>query len=565
MITASEGSSGGASPQFLGLSSPTPAVGGPTGGGDGTLTGVTAMLVEDVADVGGNGGDGVSRGDRVSGRAGQGDCVVYAGRADGCIAVCIFGRSDGSRDVSSVSSSSILDVIEPPAQWKSSAGGVRLLRLFPKNKMISSSFITAAPTAPDINGGCVSHDLLVVYDNGAWARYNREGGVLRTLAPGSCGWRLSAAAIGPHPEFADIFRLEPRRRGMRWAPRQPTCGAVSVSPNGAELYLASPVIGEHCIYLWDLGDDRTTEILEPTPEPETGGNDGCLSETEEGTTATTTEADHPDTLPPAQPHPPRRRHTGSWETLKLNTWGDVQRLEFHTDKVMCLDHLPDGGLVSGGNDKRIVVWRPDKNRQRRRPGGCDDPDEAENSERGDSALTPACHTVSPGAVRALVVTSDGSKLFTAGADRNIRAWDISHPAKVILLRAFAGGHDGFVTSVALLPSPDEPRFVVSGSEGRPGGTWVKGDGGVNVWRVSDGRCVQSVTRQTGDITALHVRREGESEWDESLGGDGAAQVALLSASKDGTVVVWEVGWQGPEDRGRSRNIRWSAGFLLQDK
>ena len=46
--------------------------------------------------------------------------------------------------------------------------------------------------------------------------------------------------------------------------------------------------------------------------------------------------------------------------------------------------------------------------------------------------------------------------------------------------------------------------VVSGCEANPGGFWVKGDGAVKVWRVSDGRCVQTigVPGHAGDVVAI---------------------------------------------------------------
>jgi WD40 repeat protein len=297
------------------------------------------------------------------------------------------------------------------------------------------------------------------------------------------------------------------------------------------------------------------------------------------------------------------------------------------DEVMCLAELPRGGLVSGGNDKVITVWRPE---------GEDDGDAAAADDAngggsiggggGGGGMVVACHTVSPGAVRALAVTADGCRLFTAGADKNIRAWDISRPARgIILLKAFKGGHDGFVTSIALLPSAADPRFVVSGSEvglyklnsvypqlesarfqplnlecdvlvsnftfkfslhryteGKAGGFYMKGDGGIKVWRARDGQCVHTVSHQEGDITAFQVSRHrtrasdtggsgAGSSAEAASGSGGEREVAgVMSASKDGTVVEWRVDWKDTDRRrggslGGSHNIKWSTGFLTQGK
>ena len=176
-------------------------------------------------------------------------------------------------------------------------------------------------------------------------------------------------------------------------------------------------------------------------------------------------------------------------------------------------------------------------------------------------------TKSPGAVRALAVSADGKQIFSAGADRNIRLWELSMDIGLILVRAFQGGHDGVVTSIALL-DPSDPRHVVSGSEGRSGGVWAKGDGGIKVWRASDGKCLLTTTKQTGDITAFHVCVDpgasgaaGEQQ-DEAAGAIGG----VMSASKDGTVVEWAVEWSqdaggGGGSGGQGHTMQWKAGTL----
>lgn len=231
------GFGGGAQGQLSGFSSPT--AGGVLGGAGGgqTLIGVTAMLVSEGGFRGGvvRGGDGGSgfRGDSGGDTIGtrDDDVLVYCGRADGCVAVCSGGGGGGK---STNYNSSILGVLSPPAQWNGSGGGVRLLRLIPRKSSSSSSSFTDP-------GGGEAHDLFIVYDNGTWARFTRalgRGGtrvsfdsaersnghvagstnrVAASSSPcpyggdvGSFGWRLSAAAPGPHPELADIFRLKPR-------------------------------------------------------------------------------------------------------------------------------------------------------------------------------------------------------------------------------------------------------------------------------------------------------------------------------------------------------------------
>lgn len=139
--------------------------------------------------------------------------------------------------------------------------------------------------------------------------------------------------------------------------------------------------------------------------------------------------------------------------------------------------------------------------------------------------------------------------------------------------------------------------MVSGSEGKSGGFWLKGDGGIKVWRVSDGQCMHTASHQTGDITAFHIRRHPGSVAGSRPGASAATYAAagarvgagtgssadttsikasslssswrsdeqevsrVMSASKDGTVVEWEVEWREEDLRGGSHNLKWSAGFL----
>ena len=72
-------------------------------------------------------------------------------------------------------------------------------------------------------------------------------------------WRVSSSSPGPHPEFADPARLVPLRERSRRARRPPRVGAVRLASDGAALYLSSPVVGEHCVYRWDLPPESEEE------------------------------------------------------------------------------------------------------------------------------------------------------------------------------------------------------------------------------------------------------------------------------------------------------------------
>jgi WD40 repeat protein len=221
---------------------------------------------------------------------------------------------------------------------------------------------------------------------------------------------------------------------------------------------------------------------------------------------------------------------------------------------MCLAPLPGGGFASGGNDARLVAWRPSAEVSEGGGGG---------EQRGGSFVSGGVRVVretkSGGAIRALAISPDATRWFTAGSEGNVRAWDASdlEGRGFVLLRAFRGGHQGFVTSLAVLPPQSAPesdadksdaaRYVVSGSEGSPGGYWSKGDGAVKVWRVGDGACVCTTpAKQSGDVVAVRPV---------------ASRSVLACAASDGTVAEWDVLWPKRRGAGSDDDITWERGFL----
>jgi len=104
----------------------------------------------------------------------------------------------------------------------------------------------------------------------------------------------------------------------------------------------------------------------------------------------------------------------------------------------------------------------------------------------------------------------------------------------VYTRSFAGDHEGFVTALATLGGGNRCDFLLSGSEGGiKGDMWTPGDGGVKVWRVSDGYCTQSADtmRCDGTCTALVVRTDGAGR-----------AIGVLRGGTDGAVVEWAVEW-----------------------
>ena len=437
--------------------------------------------------------------------------------------VSLFGLEDGrvivrGQDLD-VERPSRAVVVHPPDGWRGCAGGVRLLAQLPDDADERLNDQTA--DTDGIRTRARTRRVFAAYDNGSWARLRRDA-----RGNGAC-LRRPRGRTPSSPIPLGSFRFASVRVVRA---RPPRVGAVRLASDGAALYLSSPVVGEHCVYRWDLPPE--------SEEEETPLRGGRRS----------------------------RKHA----------WGSVTRLELHTDAVRCLAELPAAisrnvGLVSGGDDCVVAAWRPRF-----------DP-------TASRIVDMACvnHTRTPAATRALAISLDGCRLFTAGADKNVRAWDTSDVdgRGFVLLRAFLGGHAGFVASLAIV-DPSNPTHVVSGGEGNPGGFWRTGDGCVKVWRARDGKCLQTVAAHDGDVVSLETRikpatrtetrtiasgagKGGDEKDVAGNGGDekdvaGTTTLTLVAASSDGTVAEFEIltenASETPRDE-RGVGFTWNAGFF----
>ena len=428
--------------------------------------------------------------------------------------------------------------------------------------------------------------VVVAYDSGAWcvlrlSRKNvfREKKNRESLdGDGDCHShaRFSLAlvtACPPHVAFSDAYK---HRKRTPWAPaRRPSLGAALADARGETLFVASPVVGDSNAYAWDVRDVLKNAFT----RDETASNPGV----------------------PAIAVAPAATDTGRLAVLRK-----------HTDKVTCLAFLDarETRVVSGGNDKALVEWRRetkkdassssnDEKKTPLRPDTSSTPSDVGSSsahdahdEHDDHVWVPAKRVVAPGgAIRALCVSrgagadrellgkKNAARVYTAGSDGAVRAWEVSDETRgFVLLRTFLGGHGGFGVCVFAIRLPkatshDLParrelthgkaeeedaadaseEYVLSGCEcPLAGGYWVEGDGSLKLWRAADGRCAQTVTLQKGNISAIVRETAGD-------GGDAGATRAprgtpptrpdaffcrLAVASTDGTVAHFHLGTRG---------------------
>ena len=153
--------------------------------------------------------------------------------------------------------------------------------------------------------------------------------------------------------------------------------------------------------------------------------------------------------------------------------------------------LPDGRVVSGGEDGRVRVWDP--------------------AVPGIGPVELGSHD---GPVSAVAVLPDG-RVVSGGSDGRVRVWD---PAVPGIGPVELGSHDGPVSAVAVLP---DGRVVSGGEDGRVR-VWdpaVPGIGPVELGShnepvsvvaiLSDGRVVSGSKTREGQMRLWEIERVAE--------------------------------------------------------
>jgi WD40 repeat protein len=168
--------------------------------------------------------------------------------------------------------------------------------------------------------------------------------------------------------------------------------------------------------------------------------------------------------------------------------------------VTAIDFLPDGRLVSIGEDKQLRIWDAKTAKEQKAIAA------------GDAAVV------------SLSVTADGSKAATAGADKTAKVWTLAD-GKAAATVALAG------PAQAIAVSPNGTRLAIAFADGKANH--------LNVYDVATGRELQALPQPGGPIRSLSFLPDNRtllaSGDDKAVTVHDVAATSAVPVCKDGVV------------------------------
>jgi WD40 repeat protein len=162
----------------------------------------------------------------------------------------------------------------------------------------------------------------------------------------------------------------------------------------------------------------------------------------------------------------------------------------HSEWVTCVEHLPDGRVVSGGMDSKLCLWQ------------------------GRRCIDMTGHSAS---VSSVCAGASGAHCISTSYDKTVRVWETRRGTCASMLRGHAGP-------------------ILTSTWARDGdGLLLTGDrsGMACVWDLNVEKTAFTLTKHRGHVTAVH--------W---LPGTGGGECVCVTGDQAGTVRVWDMRLQG---------------------
>lgn len=226
----------------------------------------------------------------------------------------------------------------------------------------------------------------------------------------------------------------------------------------------------------------------------------------------------------------------------------IRVLKGHNNKVYCIDWCKETGkLVSASQDCTIFLWNPEKGTKffaqmlesqwvmtcgysdsgkLISSGGLDNKCTVYNVENAKIGTTASCVELKGhlGFISSNQFVSD-KQIITASGDSSAILWDISTQKYVTKYKDM---HDGSIENVALDAS--KSLLVTCGI-----------DNTAKLWDVKSGECIRSFEHHSRDVNdaAFFGAKRG------SNGGDGSGAAYFVTASDDGTCILYDTRSSNP--------------------